>query len=187
MKSKFKIVILSLLFLLSASFVENKEDENYLNFIYAYENRGTFQYFLVAKIKNINTGEIQEICTKGSAFRSALFLEFKPKNSKHHVSENDSIVKNNTERYYEFKNKKAISQLWIRYSMYELAELEKEINFDSLAVKIRQQKDWRIENLNDKLMTMYAHALFNRGILTGENECRGGALHYIDRKNNPYR
>jgi hypothetical protein len=30
-------------------------------------------------------------------------------------------------------------------------------------------------------MMMYAHALFNRGVLTGENNCFGGTLVYVDR------
>ncbi|WP_431244802.1 hypothetical protein ACQ9BO_11420 [Flavobacterium sp. P21] len=56
--------------------------------------------------------------------------------------------------------------------------MESKINFNFLAEKIKKNKKWS-SYLDDKDLTMYAHALFNRGILTGENSCMGGSLIYI--------
>ena len=49
----------------------------------------------------------------------------------------------------------------------------------------KAKKKWAIA-LDNKEMMMYAHALFNRGVLTGENNCMGGLLYYIDRDNPPF-
>ncbi len=65
------------------------------------------------------------------------------------------------------------------YSMIELRELEQQVNFDSIASKMREIREYQWHFDSDKQMRMYAHALFNRGILTTEFWSYGGILHYV--------
>lgn len=48
----------------------------YHNYVEAVDNECTFQFFLVAKIKDLNTGKIREICTKGDFLEGALHIEY---------------------------------------------------------------------------------------------------------------
>lgn len=64
--------------------------------------------------------------------------------------------------------------------MSDLENLEKRVNFDSLAKHIVQEKKWKMSYPGQNIL--YAHALFNRKILTGENNCQGYNLHYVDRE-----
>jgi hypothetical protein len=168
-------IIIAFIFLLITSFAKQETDDLYLNYVAAIENVSTFQYFLVVKVKNLKTGKTREYCTKGNFLQGAVDRENNPKyNYK-------SILKNKN-RYFEFKNDSAIWNIsgW-PYTISELARLENKIDFDILAKQIRKNKKWSMQISDDKTMIMYAHALFNRGILTGESDCFGGTLEYIDR------
>ncbi len=180
---KRQTIILALTFLLLTSFSEQQKDELYLNYVAAIKNNGTFQYFLVVKVKNLNNGITREYCSKGNFLQGAIHREYKIDFDKKGMLEIDSIAIGNKDRYFEFKNDSAIWNIggvWT-YSVNDLAKLEKKINFDILAVQIRKKGRWSKEIFDSKLMKMYAHALFNRGILTGENNCFGGTLIYVDR------
>ena len=62
----------------------------------------------------------------------------------------------------------------------ELTQFEKTVNIDSLVKEIKISKSWSKEILNEKDKLMYAHSLFNHGVLTGENSCFGGRIVYVD-------
>lgn len=98
------------------------------------------------------------------------------------ISKVYSLAIDNKDRYFEFKKKKALKNLsnW-NYSIDDLIQLEKTVNFDSIVSQIKTNKKWSMEIFDDKTMIMYAHSLFNRGILTGENNCWGGTLVYIEK------
>jgi len=176
-------IIFSLTFLLTTSFGGYQKDELYLNYVAAIKNESTFQYYLVIKVKNLNTGLTREYCTAGDFLKGALHREYMLDYDQKGISKVDSLAINNKDRYFEFKNDSAIWNIggvW-EYSMNDLTRLEKRINFDSLAVQIRKKGKWSKKIFDDKTMLLYAHALFNRGILTGENNCWGGTLIYVDR------
>ena len=164
----------------ASSFV--KKDELYLNYLASLNNEGsTFQYYMVIKIKNLNTGETREICTDANGLLGALHREknvgYDDKNRNWILS----LAKKNKERYFEFKNQDALDNLVLEfYSMSDLENLEKRVNFDSLAKHIVQEKKWKMSYPGQNIL--YAHALFNRKILTGENNCQGYNLHYVDRE-----
>ena len=176
-------IILAFTFLLVLSSSGQNKDEIYLNYVAALNNESTFQYFIVVKVKNLNNGLTGEYCTIGNFLKVALHIEYKLGYKCKGISKVYSIAFKNKERYFEFKSKKAIGNIEGigRYSIDDLAQLEKKINFDSLANEIRQTGNWSMEIFDDKIMLMYAHALFNRGILTGENNCVGGTLFYVNR------
>lgn len=175
-------VLLALTFLLATSF-GGRQNEIYLNYVAAIKNESTFQYYLVVKVKNLNTGLTRAYCTKGNFLKGALHREYKLDYDNTGTSKADSLALGNKHRYFEFKNDSAIRNMSGAYAMEDLAELEKQVNFDALARKIRRAGKWSKEMVDDQGMLMYAHALFNRGILTGENNCAGGTLFYVDRNN----
>ncbi|RKR08468.1 hypothetical protein C8C83_0052 [Flavobacterium sp. 90] len=171
-------LILSLLTLLS--FTKDENDLLYQNYAKAVINHGdTFQLHLVIKVKNLDNNEIREICTQANSLQSAIHQEYKIDYDDKGLEKALKIALENKSRYFEFKNDSALSYLGIKdYSENDLKELERKINFDSLAKSIKKKQSWS-KYLEDKELIMYAHALFNRGILTGENNCRGGKLVFV--------
>lgn len=183
MKMTRQTLILVFAFLLTASFDSQQKDELYLNYVAAINSESSFQYFLVVKVKNLNNGLTREYCTTGNFLKGALHREYNLNYDNKGIEKAHSLALDSKDRYFEFKNDSAIWNIggvW-EYTMDELAQLEKKVNFDSLAIQIKKTGKWKKEIFDDKTMSMYAHALFNKGVLTGENNCWGGTLQYVDR------
>lgn len=179
-----RYLVLFFAFFLTTSFNYDKKGELYKNYVAAIKNESTFQYYLVVKVKNLNTGQAREYCTEGNFLKGALHREYNLGYDHKGISKVYSLAINNKDRYFEFKNDSAIWNIggvW-KYSMGDLSKLEKKINFDSLAIQIKSDKKWSKQISNDMTLLLYAHALFNRGILTGQNNCFGGTLVFVDRK-----
>lgn len=152
------------------------------NFTAALYNKTNFQYYLVVRVHDLNKDEVREFCTLGVFFRQALHMEWKLDHDR--LSEDLVLAKAhlNNPRLFEFKNPEALSYLNMKlYSIDELNELSKAIDFKTLAKEIRTAKIWRKEfGDNEKLMRVYAHGLFNEGILTAEDITKGGTLEYVE-------
>lgn len=177
-----KLITTAFFLFLFVSCEEKQKNDLYLNYVVAINNESTFQYHLVVKFKNANTGEIREICAEGNFLKGALHREYSIDYDEIGVKKVAELALKNKERYFEFKNDGAIANMGVKnYSMNELEKLEKKVNFDSIVNQIKKHKKWAV-SLEDKEIMMYAHALFNRGILTGENNCMGGTLVYVDGK-----
>ena len=58
-------------------------------------------------------------------------------------------------------------------------------DFKKIERTILKDVNFKIE-LSDLKMAAFAHILFNMGYMTGENDCWGGGLFYIDRNKGPY-
>lgn len=176
------IIFTTLIFLFTTSFVEQEKDELYQNYVSAIRNFSTFQYFLVVKVKDRKQGTTREYCTKGDFLKGALHREYNLGYDIDGISKVYSLAIDNKDRYFEFKKKKALKNIstW-NYSIDDLIQLEKTVNFDSIVSQIKTNKKWSMEIFDDKTMIMYAHSLFNRGILTGENNCWEGTLVYIEK------
>ena len=174
-----------LLFVVSISLAQS-EDNIYQNYLVAARNNSTFQYNLVIKFKNLITHEEREICVEGEQLIFAIYEE---NNLEYDAGKNydkvDKIISENKSRYFKFKNPKAIERIIGKsYSEEELKKLKKKINFDKLAKQAKSVKNWQKSFDSEKIMFMYAHELFNRGILTGQNGCIGdGTLRKIDINN----
>jgi hypothetical protein len=92
-----------------------------------------------------------------------------------------NFAKNRRDRYFEFKSKKALENIsFYKYNSEGVAKIQAEFDFDKMATTIRKGNKYSIKLPNSK-MKYFAHALFNRGILSGENSCFGGTLEYVDR------
>jgi len=173
--------LLSLILFLIAYAINAQEDVIYKNYIASVYNESTFQYFTVINFKDLNSSKVYEVCLQGDIVRHALAEEYNLDYIGADYDKLQEILAKATNQYFEFKNKKAIEILMMDYyPIADLEELEKKVNFDKLAKEINKSKKWSI--LLDKKGLLYAHALFKRGILTGENNCMGGFLYYIDRE-----
>ncbi|MES2763245.1 MAG: hypothetical protein V4677_13615 [Bacteroidota bacterium] len=172
------IILLISTFLLTAPCIGQEKDELYLNYVAAIKNGRMLQYFIVVKVKDIKHGTIREYCTKASFLKGALHREYNLGYDKASRSKVDILAIDNKDRYFEFKKKKAIKNLsHLPYSLEDLKQFEKTVNFDSIATQIKIKNEWSIEIYGEKTVLMYAHSLFNRGILTAY----GTVLFYVDR------
>ena len=192
MKTNFLIIILLLLVLFSCKdselesievrsreFTTTLDSIMYLNYLNAIENQSTLKYFMVVKIRNLNNEETREICTKGNFLAGALHREYKLGYSIDEIIKVQNLMIANKERYFEFKDTSAINNIGLnKYSVEEFEEFEKKISTDSI-LKSQINKDWSMYFKDDKTMLIFAHLLFNRGILTGENNSFGGTIYHI--------
>jgi hypothetical protein len=159
----------------------NLASEKYLNFIAAIENKSTFNYFAVIKVKNVNSGETKEVCTKGNFIYGALMIELNCGNDKNREEKVLSYVRNKKNLYFEFKNKKALENIsFFDYDPTKLVRIERKYSIDKAVQFIKKNGRFSI-NLNQNEMKLFAHLLFNKGYMTGESDCFGGTLEYIDR------
>ena len=156
------------------------ETEKYLNFMAAINNSSTIGYFTVVKIKNLNSGEVKEICTDGAFVDGALHLEL----NAGYDSVGSQKVRRHfkmKDRYFELKNEEALRNVGFEnYDEKMLDTLRRQYNFKEIERRILKDRQYEIK-LSDKKMAAFAHVLFNMGYMTGENKCWGGGLFYIDR------
>lgn len=157
------------------------DNEKYLNFLAAIQNNSTFSYFTVIKVKNLNSGVTKEICTKGNFIAGALHRELNAGYDTKGRQKVTDFAKSKKDRYFEFKNKEALDNIsFFDYNTNFVDKIQTEYNFDKAIEIIKKDKKFSIR-LPDNEMKAFAHVLFNKGYLTGENSCWGGALEYVDR------
>jgi hypothetical protein len=179
--------ILTVLFLVAAlplvSYRAGKdiEQEKYLNFVAAIENGSTFSYFTVVRVKNVNTGEVKEICTKGNFLAGALHRELKIGYDHKGLQAVLDFGKNKKDRYFEFKHKEALDNIsFFGYDIKLVDKLKAKYDFEKIVAQINKDKKFSMM-LPDDQMKAFAHILFNKGYLTGESNCFGGTLMLVDR------
>ncbi len=159
------------------------DNEKYLNFLAAIENSSTFNYFTVIKVKDLNSGVTKEVCTKGNFVSGALHIELNADYDNKGERRVLNFAKNKKNRYFEFKNKKALDNIsFFDYDTSKLSKIQDEYNFDKVIEIIKRDKKFALR-LSDNEMKLFAHILFNKGYMTGENDCFGGTLEYVYRKN----
>lgn len=157
------------------------DNEKYLNFLAAVQNNSTFSYFTVIKVKNLNTGVTKEICTKGNFVAGALHRELNIGFDTKGQQKVLDFAKSKKNRYFEFKNKEALDNIsFFDYKTKLVDKIQTEYNFDKAIEIIKKDKEFSIQLSHDE-MKAFAHVLFNKGYLTGENNCWGGALEYVDK------
>jgi len=157
------------------------DTEKYLNFLAAIENTSTFNYFTVIKVKDLNTGITKEICAKGNFVSGALYRELKAnydENGRHRVEE---FIKKRKDRYFEFKDKEALYNIsFYDYDIKQLHKVRAKYDFNKVVQIIKKDKKFEV-GLSDSEMKYFAQVLFNKGYMSGESDCFGGQLEYVDR------
>jgi hypothetical protein len=170
-------LLLILIIAVSTSWTTVLDEILYSNYKKAVKNESTFQYFLVIRVTDLSTGQTRDICTKGNFLLGAIHREYKMGYDDNSIRKVERIALSSRTRTFKFKNTEAIQNLGLdRYSMDDLKEFEKKSNIDKLVMEINGA--WT-KRLDDKELLLYAHSLFNRGILTGENNCYGGTLEVV--------
>lgn len=160
------------------------EDEMYSNFLAAVKNSSTFNYFTVIKVKNLNTGIIKEICTKGNFVSGAVHIELNAAYDKKGEAKVLDFIKTKKNRYFEFRNKKALANIsFFEYDTVMVSTIKDEYDFDKIAESIKADKKFSV-SLEHEKMKAFAHVLFNKGYLTGEYSCVGGTLEYVNLNSN---
>src|SRR5690349_10790499 len=81
---------------------DDLETEKFQNYLAAISNNSTFQYFTVIRVKNLNSGEIKEICTQGNFLLGALHAELKADYDQKGEKKVLKFAKAKRDRYFEF-------------------------------------------------------------------------------------
>jgi ribosomal protein L11 len=154
--------------------------EVFAHYAAAVKNKSGMQYFAVIKVVDVSRNTMYEVCAPGSAIRSALHKELKYDYDDQSVAMVQHVALMSLDRILEFKDTTAIELLGGNaYTETELMAFEKTKDIKTLAKNIRSWGTWQMEFRDDREMLMYAHALFNQGILTGEDNQRLGTLVYV--------
>lgn len=167
--------------LLTQSFGGVNPTELYAHFAAAIKNKSHVQYFAVIKVIDLTQGTVREVCAPGSFIRSALHKEMKYDYDNQSVALVEHMALMNLDRFFEFKNTEAIQLLGgDAYTEADVLAIEKLVDFTKLAKQIKQWGTWKMEfKDDDKQMILYAHALFNHGVLTGEDNSHLGTLMFV--------
>jgi|ERR1043165_2073006 hypothetical protein len=177
-----RINLLLALALLTQSFGGGANpNEIFAHFAAAIKNKSGIQYYAVITVADLTQGTRREVCAAGNQIRSALHKELKYDYDNQSVAMVEHMALMNLDRFFEFKNPEAIALLGTdAYTEQDVLDLEKTVDFNKLAKQIRGWGVWQMEfKDDDKQMLLYAHCLFNRGLLTGEDKDHLGTLVYV--------
>lgn len=139
----------------------------------------TYKVFIFQHIK---TGETRELCCNVNFISGAVYFQERrgflgiitPAIEKPVYKAGEKGIDT-----FRFSRRKAIRNLPLTvYSIEELNAMEKNRNMDSLATFIKNAGQWKFEYPDNKTKLIYAHALYKRGIVLGENSCFGGTLFF---------
>ncbi|OOG65201.1 hypothetical protein [Flavobacterium sp. A45] len=134
------------------------EQTKFKMFCSALDNLSTEPNYIVISVKNKNLGETKEICTEAPFIGGAMARE----------NGNSSInCKNYKNRYFEFSKESAL--LNINFDLYTEAELDtfaKSINVIEIIQQVKNGKlTTKTFNGNRKEQIMFAHLMFNNGVM----------------------
>jgi hypothetical protein len=174
-----KHIILLLLFTISCGRMSNQkatiktvesisEIQKFEMFCVALENNSTMPNYIVVTVKNLNTGEIKEICTEAPFIKGAIYRQ----TGKFSFSADCNDYPN---RYFEFSNDSALLNIRFNlYTVYELEQYTKKLDVEKIVMQVRKgilkekvfcaetKEEWKECN---KQQIMFAHIMFNNGIM----------------------
>ncbi|WNJ19081.1 hypothetical protein [Pontibacter sp. G13] len=142
----------------------------------AIDESGSSPYYVVVNVKNLQTGEVKEVCTEVYCVMGAL----KRENCPDRAPFNNRLY--HKFRYFEFNCPEALKNIGFdRYTPEELSLLEQSLDMDSLVSAV---KNGRLDGMTflpteEKKQVMYAHLMFNRGIMMRRG-CRSGNNCYLE-------
>jgi hypothetical protein len=154
----------------TAPTIEREKLLNYQSVIASH----TDEIFLVITVRNLNTGQRKEVCTKAAFLYGALLEEFG----------SIDIRKYKDKRYFQFRKQSALENVgYFDYNPGAITKLEREFPVNAICDKIKQLGTWShtFQGNEHPKMDYLAHILFNRGFLTWESSCWGGTLYFIRR------
>ena len=158
------------------------DEEKYLNFLSAIQNNSTNNYFAVITVKDLNSGRVKEICSKGNLISGAVYRELKLDYDSISDKKVYDYFKLKTTRYFEFRSKAALKNIdFYNYNENLIKQIASEFPIETICKQIDVSGQYFVE-IEGKRMKALAHVLFNRGYMTGESSCEGGRLLFVKRK-----
>lgn len=158
------------------------DEEKYLNFLSAIQNNSTNNYFAVITVKDLNSGRVKEICSKGNFISGAVYRELKLDYDSISDKKVYDYFKLKTTRYFEFRSKAALKNInFYNYNENLIKQIASEFPIETICKQIDVSGQYFVE-IEGKRMKALAHVLFNRGYMTGESSCEGGRLLFVKRK-----
>lgn len=146
------------------------------NLAYIYDS--TAPYYVVAIIKNRNTGEVKEVCTETPFLEGALHGEFEKDYD--YTFNLDSA----TSRYFELSKDSALWNIsFDLYTQEELLQYKNTLNLDSIITVLKEKKHSSIQfssyHIDRKEQIMYAHIMFDYGIMMSRGCVAGNICRLI--------
>ena len=178
------LLISAVLLILFSFTPDNKKRELTESVLHKNERNNTF--FVVVKVKNKNTGKTKEICTTVAFLQGAIEQE-----TDSNISA-DSIQYKYPDLCFEFSNPGALDN--ISFGEYTSDQLDSFQNTLNIKRIIRQVKKGKLNSKffglsgKDSLaflrsrteQKMFAHILFNNGILCRQGQCYNSSTLYFE-------
>lgn len=185
-----RILLIVVACMLSSFAKPDLEQIKYENYLFALNNdKGGMAYYVVVRVKDLNTGTEKEICTNAAFLEGAISKELGDTVNYEKVIE---IARQNQSRYFEFRNMAALENIsFYTYDIGIAAELAiRKGTIDSIREVMLPGAD--IENVLCMALTQsenasgaekmaMAHIAFNMGYLASANTCAGGQLMVVPR------
>jgi hypothetical protein len=158
----------------------NDSLRNYI-FEIAYKNESTAPSYVVFKAKNLNNGEIKEICTEAPFLSGAMHLEFGMGNDLKSDRFIDSLILANPGRIFEFKDENALKN--ISFNEYptknKIEEIASTLDLDYYINSFGSNENVKFMEFDQAeyfYQLSFAHIMFNCGIITSRGSIGGNTI-----------
>jgi hypothetical protein len=145
----------------------SSETQEFKMFCTALANQSTAPNYVVVTVKNLNTGEVKEICTDAMDLWGAIYRQA-----------GEVSCNKYPNLYFEFSTNRDL--LNINFYLYTKSDLEQFAKGLDVEDIVQQIKEGRLKTKhfgNDKEQLMFSHLMFNNGIMV-ERDCESGYLFY---------
>jgi len=157
LQSESFLPVLFLLFSLAAS-AQVDEHMKFKMFCSALSNQSTAPNYVVVTVRNLNTGEIKEVCTEAPFINGAMGRE---------IGDWSIQCKDYKARYFELSKDSALSNISFNlYTQSELERFEKSIHVANIVEQVKSGKlNGKTFEGSKKEQVMFAHLMFNYGVM----------------------
>jgi len=150
-------------------------------FMIAYNNESTAPSYIVFKAKNLNTGEIKEICTEAPFLSGAMHHEFGMGHDLKSSGFIDSLILANHERIFEFENEEALKNIGFEEypSRNRIEEIAATLDLDYYIKSFGSNENVKFMEFDkDDYFNQlaFAHIMFNCGIITSRSSMGGNNI-----------
>lgn len=148
----------------------------------AYNNQNTSSpSYLVFIAKNLNTGEIKEICTEAPFLSGAMHNELGMGYDLNSSKFIDSLILGNSKRVFEFKEKEALENISFNEypSKERIEEIAKKLDLEDFIKDFGSNENVKYMEFKEDeyfLQLSYSHILFNCGIITSRSSVGGNTI-----------
>jgi hypothetical protein len=148
----------------------------------AYKNEGTSSpSYLVFIAKNLNTGEIKEICTEAPFLSGAMHHEFGMGHDLKSSQFIDSLILGNSKRIFEFKEKIALENIsFNEYPSKERIEvLASKLDLEDFMKDFGSNENVKYMEFKEDeylLQLSFSHIMFKCGIITSRSSVGGNTI-----------